>query len=66
MWVNETSELLDEFLVLEENNGDFPEQGITASNLEKVEQHKHQVYFEYPAPILVNTKTSSKLPFQTR
>ena len=66
MWVNETSELLDEFLVLEENNGCIPEQGIIASNLEKVEQHKHQVYLQYPAPILVNTWTSSKLPFQTR
>ena len=66
MWVEESSELLDEFLPLEENNGCIPEQGIGKHNYEAVKQHKLQVYLQHPSPIMVNTWTSSQLPFQTR
>eukprot|EP00963_Diacronema_lutheri_P014706 scaffold3760_cov1014-Pavlova_lutheri.AAC.1 len=65
-WVNETSDILDEFLQLEEANGCIPEQGITSSNIDAVKQHKEQVYLQHPAPILINTWRSSKLPFQVR
>ena len=66
VWINETSELLDEFLPLEENNGCIPEQGITPNNINAVEQHKKQVYLQSPAPILVNTWTFARLPLQVR
>ena len=65
-WVDETSDLLDEFLQLEETNGCIPEQGITSTNINAVKQHKEQVYLQHPAPILVNTWQSSRLPFQVR
>ena len=66
MWVNETSHLLEEFLLLEETNGCIPETGITQSNYQQVKQHKEQVYLQSPAPIMVNTWTSSQLPLQVR
>eukprot|EP00963_Diacronema_lutheri_P012546 scaffold1816_cov416-Pavlova_lutheri.AAC.2 len=65
-WVDETSTLLDEFLPLEERNGCIPEQGITPANYDSVKVHKKTVYLQAPNPIMVNTWTSSKLPFQTR
>ena len=66
MWVDESSDLLDEFLKLEENNGCIPEQGICPENKEAVSTHKQQVYLQYPAPVLINTWQSNQLPLQTR
>ena len=66
MWVEESSDLLNEFLTLEETNGCIPEQGISLENKEAVKRHKQQVYLQYPNPILTNTWTSAILPLQTR
>lgn len=66
MWVEESSDLLDEFLTLEETNGCIPEQGISLENKEAIKKHKQQVYLQYPNPILTNTWTSAILPMQTR
>jgi len=65
-WVDETSDILDEFLQLEETNGSIPQQGSTSSNIDAVRRHKQQVYLQHTTPILVNTWQSSKLPFQVR
>eukprot|EP00963_Diacronema_lutheri_P006250 scaffold538_cov413-Pavlova_lutheri.AAC.5 len=65
IWVDESSDLLDELLKLEENNGCIPEQGIHPGNKEAVKTHKQQVYLQYPTPILINTWTSNHLPLQT-
>eukprot|EP00963_Diacronema_lutheri_P008487 scaffold753_cov390-Pavlova_lutheri.AAC.19 len=66
VWVDESSDLLDEFLSLEENNACIPERGISDENKEAVKIHKQQIYLQYPSPILVNTWTSARLPVQTR
>ena len=65
-WVDETSNLLEEFLELEETNGCIPEQGITPANYDAVRTHKQTTYLQSPCPIMVNTWSSTKLPFQTR
>lgn len=64
--MDESSDLLDEFLKVEENNGCIPEQGIHPGNKEAVKNHKQQVYLQYPTPRLINTWTSNHLPLQTR
>eukprot|EP00963_Diacronema_lutheri_P004431 scaffold336_cov372-Pavlova_lutheri.AAC.5 len=58
-WVDEASDILDEFLQLEETNGCIPEQVITSSNIDAVRRQKQQVYLQHPAPILVNTSQLS-------
>ena len=66
LWVDKTSNLLEEFLELEETNGCIPEQGITPANYNAVQTHKQTTYVQPPCPIMVNTWSSTKLPFQTR
>eukprot|EP00963_Diacronema_lutheri_P004129 scaffold313_cov378-Pavlova_lutheri.AAC.11 len=66
VWIDGTSYLLEEFLSLEGTNGCIPETGITQNNFQHVKQHKQEVYLQSPAPIMVNTWTSSHLPMQVR
>eukprot|EP00963_Diacronema_lutheri_P008058 scaffold693_cov491-Pavlova_lutheri.AAC.1 len=65
-WVDESTEILNEFLALEENNGCIPEKGINLANIKAVREHKVKAYLQYPSPILVNTWTYQRLPFSTR
>ena len=65
-WVDESSTLLEEFLPLEENNGCIPEKGISPTNYDAVKTHKKTAYLQSPDPIMINTWTYAKLPYQTR
>ena len=65
-WIDETAAILEEFLPLEEKNGCIPEQGIAPNNYNAVLVHKKTAYLQSPSPIMVNTWTFTKLPFQTR
>ena len=65
-WINESTEILNEFLALEENNGCIPEKGISSRNVKAVRAHKVNTYLQYPSPIVSNTWTYQKLPFATR
>ena len=65
-WINESREILNEFLALEENNGCIPERGISPRNVKAVRSHKINTYLQYPSSIVSNTWTYQKLPLATQ
>eukprot|EP00963_Diacronema_lutheri_P013679 scaffold2678_cov356-Pavlova_lutheri.AAC.5 len=66
IFFDETSQLLEDILSFEEQNGALPEKGITTANKVQIQKHKETVYLQYPNPILQNTWPFRFLPYQTR
>ena len=64
--IDEIAAVLEEFLPLEEKNGCIREQRIAPNNYNAVLVHKKTANLLSPSPIMVNTWTFTKLPFETR